>query len=213
MPRTAVKHTEVFRFSELRDAAKQRACQWYREHGMHHTWWEFVYEDAKTVFALCGIEIESIQFTGFWSQGDGACFAGTWRADRVQPGKVQEHAPEDAELHRIAAEFERIAAAHPTMSFVVKHTGRYCHEYETEFEFEDDEDPYHDVVYGSAEFDTIGAHLAGVEKELKEAARSAMRWIYDTLEAEYEYQVSEEAVGEAAGLNGWEFTEDGDIYV
>jgi hypothetical protein len=47
------------------------------------------------------------------------------------------------------------------------------------------------------------------EAELKEATRDAMRWVYRMLEAEYDWQTSDEQVDEMLKANGYEFTEEG----
>lgn len=212
MSRVAVKHTEVFKFDELSQKAKDYACQQYAEDGMYHQWWEFVYEDAKTVFALCGIRIDDIRFRGFSSQGDGAHFEGAWYANDVKPGGVKDHCPIDTELHRIAEGFERIAEAFPHAAFQVKHRGHYEHKYCTDFTVEFHDDPIQEMEYDSLERKARQDVLSQVEKELIELARDAMEWIYDALEKEYEYLCSEEHVREMADANEWEFTANGEIY-
>lgn len=41
-----------------------------------HDWWDFIYDDFKADCALKGVQVDDIVFSGFWSQGDGAAFAG-----------------------------------------------------------------------------------------------------------------------------------------
>lgn len=63
----------------------------YRGINVQHDWWDFVYEQFVEKLKEIGIEVETrvqktrsgrvthdpqIFFSGFWSQGDGACFAG-----------------------------------------------------------------------------------------------------------------------------------------
>lgn len=196
--------TLVYSLSELSPAAKEKARDWYRQastgddHGA-----EAVIDDAKQVFANCGITIDRVGYSGFWSQGDGAHFVGTWRASDVKVGGVKQEAPVDEELHRIAAEFERLAALFPLSSFTVKHRGHYQHENCTDFSFEFlDADGY--------QVDPPGAQQA--EKDLEKAAKDAMRWIYLTLEKEYEYHNADEQVDETIESNGYTFTEDGERF-
>lgn len=197
--------TKVYEFSELSDAAKKKARDWYREVSSDDTFGaKCVINDAKRIFALCGIDIDNVYYSGFWSQGDGACFEGTWRASGVKVGAVKEEAPVDEELHRIAAEFERIAALFPYASFTVKHRGFYQHENCTEFSFS-----FPDESDNESE-----ATLASVraEKDLEKAAKDAMRWIYKTLEKEYEWRNADEQVDECIEANEYTFTEDGERF-
>jgi hypothetical protein len=200
----------VFNFDELSDAAKEKARDDYRSNGRYEGWHEGVYEDARECALPIGIRIDEIWFSGFSSQGDGACFEGTWSARDVKPGELKEHAPQDAELHRIAAEFERIASCRPESSFTVKHSGHYYHKYDTEFS----------VDLGETHFDTLvepcnPEFLQGIldqhEKDLIEAARDFMDWIYDSLRKQDEYLDSDEAVDESIVANEYEFDEDGDL--
>jgi hypothetical protein len=179
---------------------------------MYHAWWDCVYEDAKQVFKQCGITIDDIYFSGFSSQGDGACFQGSWYARDVKPGGVKDWAPLDERLHSIAAEFECIAEKFPGAWFKVRHSGHYQHKYCTDFEFEFEGDPIDDMTYDSPEWQDRQKLLNAASKTLTEAARDAMQWIYDTLRKEYEYQTSEEVFAELAEVNEWEFTESGKLY-
>lgn len=47
MPRTA--EITLYKFSELKDRAKERARDWYREGALDYEWWESTYEDAANV--------------------------------------------------------------------------------------------------------------------------------------------------------------------
>lgn len=47
MPRK--KEVSVYKFSELKDRAKQRARDWYLQVALDYEWWENVYEDAANI--------------------------------------------------------------------------------------------------------------------------------------------------------------------
>jgi hypothetical protein len=182
--------TKVYKFDELNDNAKERAREWYRHGGFDYEWWDATYDDAKTCLALAGFDVEKIYFSGFWSQGDGACFEGSWSAADTKPVKaMRAHAPKDKELHRIAAAMRAIARKDKAASMSVRHRGHYSHEGCTEFNVE--------------------ARTAFLEEAIIETSRDAMRWIYKSLEREYEYLISDEQVDESIRANEYEFTEDG----
>ena len=76
---TSVSQTEErrYRFSELSLRAKQRA--WDKHHASFEPfpdWYDSVYETAIEEGKTKGFDIDEIQFSGFWSQGDGACWEG-----------------------------------------------------------------------------------------------------------------------------------------
>jgi len=206
--------TKVFQYSELSPEAQSKARDWYRScNDGDSDFAEFVIEDSETCANLIGIEFDSRQvplmngktrgkpcvwWSGFSSQGDGACFEGRWDASDVKPGKLKEHAPQDSELHRIAAEFERIAAEFPESSFTVKHSGHYQHSRCT----------YFDVVSGDYEEDGKGDKFNSAADDLIEVARDFMDWIFRQLETAYEYENSDECVTDNITANEYEFTED-----
>ncbi len=205
------KTIELFQFDELSGRAKEKARDWYRSGNWEDTFWsECVIEDAKECFALAGFSIKDIYFSGFSSQGDGARFVGSWRASDVKPGALKDHAPQDTKLHAIAAEVERIAAAFPGATASITNNGRYCHEYcskvEPELNAPEDDDG---EARTTAEWAALAEARAPYEEAIIEAARDAMRWIYSTLEKEWDYQNSDEQVDENIRINEYDFLEDG----
>ena len=84
---------KVFKFNELDDRAKEKAREWYRSHATDDEWWDCTYDDFQAICEIIGIELDTkpvrlmgggvrqepiIYFSGFSSQGDGACFAGEY---------------------------------------------------------------------------------------------------------------------------------------
>ena len=208
-----VVETNVFQYDELDDRAKERAREWYSRHVFEDSCdWEFVYEDAVRVAEILGIEIEpqyvplmngksrktpSIFFSGFSSQGDGACFEGTYRYAKGATKTIREYAPQDKELHRIADELQAVQRKHfYHLIASMNHTGHYCHSGCMSVEVEHNEDRYRDI--GDA------------EEEITQLMRDFADWIYERLSDEYDYQTSDEAVEEAIRANEYEFDEEGD---
>ena len=115
--------TTVYQFPELSDAAKEKARSWYRELGPHDDWWDAVYEDFERVGDILGIRLKTtpvrlmgggtrakpcIWFSGFWSQGDGACFESYWSHAKGAAARIRDYAPTDATLHGIADRLQAI---------------------------------------------------------------------------------------------------------
>lgn len=219
------KIIKLYKYDELNERAQEKARDWFAGIESEDFDTEFVYEDAATLGDLMGFDMRqrqrklmngatawgvSIYYSGFSSQGDGACFEANWHACNVQPGKAREHAPQDETVAKLAAGFERIALAYPSARFSVKHRGHYYHELCTDFDIDmcppEDED---DTARSAKEWEAIRERDSKLETELKELSREFMQWIYKRLESEYDYRQSKEALEEGIRANEYEFTEDG----
>ncbi len=212
---------KLYQFNELDDKAKEKARQWWRECDSGDNYWsECTIEEAVREGEFMGIEFNlrdvglmgggvrqepCIFWSGFWNQGDGSCFEGTWRASNCHPEKVADGwgaDPSTTEIKRIANEFGRLAKKYPHAYFVVKHSGRYSHKYCTEFDFDLDGVEGSESSIKEIEWDEAC-------EELKENARDFMDWIYRQLEKQYEWHNSDEQVDETITANDYEFTEEG----
>lgn len=131
----------------------------------HDYWAEDVIHDAKEIAALMGIYIDKVYFSGFWSQGDGACFTGHLGYDVDCLEKVMEYAPQDKELHEIATRWVNLRC--PELEGRVTHSSRYCHSNSVSFSIEEDLDVDENAVII--------------------AAKQLMDWIYGKLEESYNY--------------------------
>lgn len=199
------KTINLFTFNELSDSAKEKARAWWRSCNDGDTFWsECVIDDAKEQGRNMGLDINKVYFRGFWSQGDGACYEGTWHAYDVKAGETAKDwgdSPATKEIRRIAAEFEETAKNFPNASFSVKHSGHYCHEFSTSFNVSLGEDEDNGSI--SQE------EWSRAEGDLIETARDYMSWVYKQLEKEYEYQNSDEMIDELLESNEYTFREDG----
>lgn len=241
MPRD--KTIKVYGFEELSATAKERAREWYRDARSGDDFWsDSVIEEMARQGALMGITFKErerksmsgkslpgephIWWSGFYSQGDGACFEGTWSARHVQPGMVAADWGDDEntrEIKRIAGVFERIAKEFPDASFSVIHRGHYYHEHSTEFDVSngrEDVEPTDEQIWAMRfpddPMDESGRQMAVdrwkdemSEDELVKNARDFMRYIYRALEREWDYVNSDEVVDELIVANDYEFDEDG----
>ena len=202
--------TLVYQFDELDEKAKERAREWYRQGNWDDSFWsECVIDDAKEIGKYMGIAIDNVYFSGFWSQGDGACFEGTWRASDVEVDKLKEYAPQDKKLHRIVDGLAELAKEYPDGYFKVTHRGHYSHSGCTSFDVELPCEQEEELEYDSPEYKALQIKLNEDEDALIELARDFMDWIYRTLEKEWEYENADEQVDEAIRANKYEFLKDG----
>jgi len=212
MPKKRVTETTVYQFDELSDEAKEKAREWYRQGNCDDSFWsECAIDDAKEIGKLLGMDIDKVYFSGFWSQGDGACFEGTWRAGDIKLDKLKEYAPQDKELHRIGEQLAELAVKYPDGHFRVTHRGRYSHSGCTSFDVELPNDQEQELEYDSPEYKALQVELGEDEDSLIELARDYMNWIYQRLEADWEWQNADEQVDENIRANEYEFLEDGQL--
>lgn len=211
--------TKVYTYAELSDEAKAKARDWYRgASARDNSFAEFVTDDFHETLKALGFDVgrEDVAWSGFWSQGDGASFGGTWRASDCDPTQLLDNRPqvyptengenatnkENVELHRIAAEILACGAAGMTFANIkASHRGFFMSLDSAEFEQEECS-----CVYVSC---THEAAKRGLEERFIEAARDLATMFYRALEAECTYQNSDEQVAETIEANEYEFTEDG----
>jgi len=210
------KQYTLYQFDELSDRAKEKARDWFRQYVFTDSNdWEHVYEDAAEIGEILGIDLRqrraelygggfryepSIYFSGFWSQGDGACFEGVYtykpgmlKALRAHIGGESEG---DKTLINIATRLQALQRKNfYRLEARMKHSGHYYHSgcmsvdvsLKDESRWPDDES----------------------ELELKTIMRDFADWIYHQLEREQEYQSSDEQVDENIKINEYTFDEDG----
>ncbi len=227
MPRKI--ETTVYTYNELSPRAQEKARAWYRSLSAGDTdFAEFVTDDFHTTLKALGFDPfvssgrylaandprarrSTVAWSGFWSQGDGAAFSGTWRAADCKPEALLANRPthydekgvtvpsrENQELHRIAAELLACKAAGLEYASITKSNRGYFMSLD-DYRMDDDSD---DALDNEP------------RKELEErfitAARDLAHAFYKALEAEYEYQNSDEVVEETIIANEYEFTEEGE---
>lgn len=206
-----VKEETVYQFDELSDRAKETARNWIRQAEAQDFDAECTLDDAATIAGLLGISLETrtvklmgggsrqepvIYYSGFSSQGDGACFEGSYSYAKGSVATIKAHAPLDTELHRIAEGLRDAQRPHfYRLQASIKHTGHYYHSHSVSIEVEDSNDTYRDIGEAS--------------EEIADLLRDYMQWIYKQLEKEYEYRLSDEVIDDTIRANEYEFDSDG----
>lgn len=174
---------------EAQQVAIEKAC---RHAGEWFDGAEFVYGDAANIADLMGLDIcqtsfkrmdgttgwkPTIYYSGFWSQGDGACFEGSYSYKKGSVRAVKDYAPLDTDLHRIAEALQHAQAPNfYKITASIKHSGHYYHSGCMLIDLEHSDDSYRDIVN---------------EEDFKQAFRGFADWIYKKLESEYDYETGE----------------------
>jgi len=193
--------TKVYKFNELNDEAKEKAIMDLHDINTDFDWWCFVFDDAIEIGKIIGIDIDKIYFSGFYSQGDGACFDGSYEYKKGALKNIRQHAPKDNDLHEIAESLQTLQRkCFYSAAATINQSGHYMHENCTNIDtcFEN---------YNGSDYYSNDNH-----DDLKDCLRDFMRWIYRRLEKENDYLTSESAIIESIESNDYEFTADGSIY-
>lgn len=209
--RTETTTRTLYKFDELSPDAQQHALENQARYEAEDFDYECVFDDAAEIADLFGLDIRhtrktrmngehhyapTIYYSGFCSQGDGACFEGTYSYKAGALKAVKEYAGRDKELHRIVKALQDIQRKNfYQLTARCKHSGHYYHSgcMSVDVERSDDKEM-----------------TADAEETVKECLRDFADWIYKQLEQEYDYGTGEEACREAIEANDYEFTEKGD---
>lgn len=203
MPSAMIKETQVFTFNELSDSAKEKARDWWKSNGLDYEWWECVYEQYTTACKLFGLDISRIMFSGFWSQGDGASFTGTYSYKKGALQALKKEFPLWTEIHDTCKRLTRMQKPNfYGVNVDISQNGRYCHEMTMRFNVSV-------YIEGSGERYDIPQ---GLEDECADIFRDLAKDIYKSLESEYDFLMSDEQVDECILCNEYQFTEGGEIY-
>lgn len=223
---------EVFKWEELSQSAKDRARDWYIE-GMDYEWWEGVYEMAIEEGYELGFCIDKINFSGFYSQGDGARWEG-----QVDVGAwLKAHGPDTIGVSALIALIN--------VDWMEKHVtvgagySNYCHENTMDVGevvpdgrlIDGDEDEWLDLkeakIVGQGIFDGMSiadihllintdeanpyklSNIAKLDEDIETSAKQYATKIYSQLREEYEYLCSEEMMLDHFNCNDYYFDETG----
>ena len=191
---------DVYTYEELSDYAKEKARDWYRRGAADDSFWSehLLGDEVPAVLKACGYVGAKIYYSGFSSQGDGACFVGTWYSSDFDATKLADYV-HGKELGPIITRLAEFTKTNPGSSASLTHRWHYYDEMSVSIDWEpsDDEDCENSCADDAAETFT-------------DISRDLMRWLYSSLEAEYEYQNSDEQVADNIIINGYEFDAEGD---
>lgn len=182
-------------FAELNEEQKKQACEVMRD--IEHqdsdcSWAQDQTDYLKEQLVEYGITDAQIQWSGFSSQGDGASISTDHVAIEKFLRKVKSWTKFRA-LHKLIAD-EQLSLK------VYRGNHRYSHEYCVSGDLQ---------FYWSADYTEKQMQL-GTELEslLTDTIRDLSRGLYKSLESEYEYRLTDEALTEMIECNDYKFSVD-----
>lgn len=184
--------TTVYNFDELSKESQGKAIDNLRHVNVKHDWWDYIYDDVRMLADLLGINIDKIYFSGFYCQGDGACFDSSYSYRKGWKRLLTQSIGGDdlSELTAIGETLQTIQRRNG-YSLVAETTqrGHYMHS------------------------NCMSVVVHGVDElQLTETLRRFADWIYKKLEKEYSYLTSDSAVIETIEDNEYLFNEDGQLH-
>jgi len=216
---------KLLKWEELSQDAKEYAIQKYKETGFAYDWWDSVYEMCIEDGKEMGFDIETINFSGFWSQGDGARWLGMVDLPRwfsaCGVDSIGISAWQQLALEGVIS----------TNATVESYGGaRYCHE--NTMRVSEVTDLAHLVDDGEVMerasifkgmtvanlFDIIATDTTcpyktteELTEAIEESAKDYACTIYKRLQEEYDYLTSDEAIAETIQANDYNFTNEGEL--
>jgi hypothetical protein len=175
-------------FGELAPAAQQKVVE--REQYINVDdafWYEPIIEEWSEELHRRGFEQAKILFTGFGSQGDGACFTATVNIEQF--------------LHALglADRFPQVieAAQQALVEVMIRHSYRYYFATSTDVRIQYD---------GDQDLDDA---LARLQRVIEDERKTLGNAIYKELDEEFYYQISDEIVQDTLVANEYTYLSDG----
>ncbi len=187
---------QLYTFEELSDKAKERVLSDHRDINTDYEWWDFTYEDWYEKLTELGYNDCKIWFSGFASQGDGACFEckSVDVKEWIKAHKAESYFPALTGTDKEYYEAEFYTSAW------IQQSGHYYHEYSISCS----------VEY-SGDNDETDKEVDELQKAIIEDARDLSRQIYKELESEYDGLTSDEAIIDTINANEYTFEANGEM--
>ena len=175
----------------------------YRDFNVEHVeWWDCTYDVFREDMKTKHIEVKDMNFSGFWSQGDGASFTG-----HVVDNKafLQAHDISEDDYPAI----HRLLAYDGGFSIDINRSmSRYVHENTVSAEIVAADgfvhilpsDDFRDHIISQWD-EELNREYDRLQEEVTGIIRDYCRQLYKSLEDEYDYLTSDEAVWEAIVAN------------
>ena len=162
-------------------------------------WWDCVFADFREDMKAVGIDVTRMHFSGFCSQGDGACFEGSF--DNAQTYLDHHHKGHYPMIRKLLEHEGEVYAR-------CEHRGHYYHENCTVFWVGSDTltgmlpqpTEFHETIVEQWQ-SQLEDEISDLEDAVVEQWRVYMVDLYRKLEEEYDYLTSDEAVWDTIEAN------------
>lgn len=189
---------KIYTFDELSEKAKEFARMHYGDTCLDYEWWCGVYydfiDDCKK-YGL-GVNYDDINFSGFCSQGDGASFT----CDNIDIEKFIKYSG-----IKIRYGLPPIVISNTELT-ITRTDNMYYHENTVSSNYQYCYTGYHHI---DAYLENIAEKL---QDKLEDLKNTLCLKLYDELEGEYDWLLSDEHIDEELREYDFEFYENGKLY-
>lgn len=209
------KQTKIlFSFDELPAKVRAKVLEKNRDVNVDYDWWDFVYEDFQQLAEYFGLDVDlkNTFFSGFYHQGQGSAYTANIDVVKLvkclQAESWKEYAPKETFSFQVTPNMLRVCklieARKISFSMWVEPANR-----ETSVHVENETDVSSDgkIMEPVQIFSAMDDLVVLVE----DVCKSLNRWFFKSLQNDYDYRVSDEAIIETIKANEWYFDSDGDI--
>lgn len=172
----------------------------YRGINVDYQWWDGVYENFTERMKGIGINVTEMYFSGFCSQGDGACFEAGLMGDGLT--YLDHHHAGEYPMIR------KLIEMGGSISVGCRQRGHCYHEYSASFS--SDCDKFYQVMTSRSELqdavieqwdNLLDAEMCKFDTAVTDKWREYMKELYRELEAEYDHLTSDETVWDSIVAN------------
>jgi hypothetical protein len=207
---------ETYSFDELSQEAKQNAINNNRDAEVDFDWWDPIIEEFEKNMEEIGMKEVKCEFSGFYSQGDGASFTG-WVADNkkflesigINPFKSQKRTLSSEKFEVAFIDFcDRIYIK------INRDSSRYFHHntVSAEVELDSSEDEIElDLGLGAIVTLQVQELCDKIQPGITEWAREKSKNLYRELEKCYEDLTSDEGIASNLRSGYYRFDSNGNI--
>lgn len=171
-------------FDELSKEEQEEVIEHYRDINTNYDWHDYLIEEWTEKLEKMGYQDVKILYSGFYSQGDGACFEAevdirTW-----------------LKKHKLATKYSLICQKADDWKITIKHNWRYYFSSSTKVDYE---------YWGENETTRQIEQIEEIIKLIEEDRERLGNEIYEELRSDYEGLMSKEAVAETLRINEYNF--------
>jgi hypothetical protein len=204
------KTYNVYKYNELTKEAQQKAVDNLRDINVDfEDWHTCVLEDRVAKLEEYGFYTPKILYSGFSSQGDGACFTAT-----LDNGGLLEFLTKTRQLSKYSTLVKAINKCEIYVNINITHNDRYMHAYSSDVS-DDTEMQTNEELTGTL----LEEYTTWFQSFFDRDSRNGRTgWyidecedIYRHLQTEYEYMTDDSAIIETIKANDYDFTEGGKI--
>jgi len=197
--REVIQKYNVYKFQELPLESQEKTIEKHNDINTSFDWYEFTINFWVEKLNEIGFIDCEIEFSGFWLQGDGACFD-LGKKGYIDINKLAKHLG-----YKNLKRIEIISNYITGCIFKNSYGYHYSHANTRYFEISNN-------LTAKGKTKRIENFLNELERDIESLRKNLSEEIYKDLEKEYDYLNSKEAIIETFDANEYEFTLAGNIH-